>query len=281
MSDGATLWTSSTDVPGKPGMVFVHGGPGMWDYLGPIAAMAEPAFRTHRYDQRGCGRSGPNTDHRMSRYVMDLDELRQHFGYDRWYVFGHSFGATLALHYAATHPARVAGLVYCSGLGIGWPSHRPAYEAAVVARLTAAQIRRRDELSALHRMWDQEVEWRTLSWLPDFADPMTAAQLAASDAAVVLPLNLDCNRTLNAETRTWSLADEHAVCARVVAPVWAVHGGRDPRPVDGVSDLVRKLSSATLSVVDGAGHQPWREEPDRIRAVLAQVAAHAARDPGR
>jgi proline iminopeptidase len=273
MGDGALLWTSSTGTSGKPGMVFVHGGPGMWDNLGPVATMAEPWFRTHRYDHRGCGRSSPDSDYRMSRFVTDLDELREHFGHERWYVFGHSFGALLGLHYAATHPDRVAGLIYCSGLGLGWPAHRASYHARADSRLTAEQIARREELSGKQRTGDEEVEWRTLCWLPDFADPADAA----AEAGVALPLNPACNRILNAEAKAWSPADEHAVCARVVAPVWLLHGAEDPRPVDGVADLARTLRHATLSVLDGAGHQPWREKPDAVRAVLAHVADIAAR----
>jgi proline iminopeptidase len=41
MADGTGLWTSSTASSDKPGMVFLHGGPGMWDYLGPVAELAE------------------------------------------------------------------------------------------------------------------------------------------------------------------------------------------------------------------------------------------------
>jgi proline iminopeptidase len=57
LPDGARLWTqpttaASADLP----MVFVHGGPGMWDYLGPVAEMVEDLITTHRFHQRGCGR---------------------------------------------------------------------------------------------------------------------------------------------------------------------------------------------------------------------------------
>lgn len=278
-SDGATLWTDSSEPSAEPAMVFLHGGPGMWDYLRPVAAMAQPWFRTHRYDQRGCGRSAPDTDYRMARWVADLDELRRHFGHDRWYVFGHSFGATLGLRYAAAHPSRVAGLVYCSGLGLDWSAHRATYRERSAARLTSAQTRRHDELSSRPRTWAEEVEWRTLCWLPDFADPATAALLAGADAATRLPLNLDCNRALNAETAAWSRADEHAACARVTAPVRIVHGAEDPRPPDGVVALAERLASATVSVLSGAGHQPWRERPDLVRALLRDVGESAGRSP--
>jgi proline iminopeptidase len=275
-SDGAGLWTAGSDGgPERPGMVFLHGGPGMWDYLGPVAAMADGRFRTHRYDQRGCGRSAPNDDHRMDRHVADLDELRRHFGHDRWYLFGHSFGATLGLHHTAAHADHVAGLVYCSGVGIDWPTHRAEYRARQAERLGAAQTRRRDELEQRERTWDEEVEWRTLCWLPDFADPATAHAHARADAETPLPLNLHCNRTLSAETSSWTRERELALCANVTAQVWLVHGAEDPRPVAGVAALAEALPTAELRVLPGVGHQPWRERPDLVRAVLDEVAEHA------
>lgn len=271
MADGTGLWTSSTASSDKPGMVFLHGGPGMWDYLGPVAELAQQRFHTHRYDQRGCGRSDPSVDYRMSRYVADLDELREHFGYDSWYIFGHSFGAELGLHYASTHPDRAAALIYCGGRGLDWTMHRPAYRDNVAARLSAAQARRCDELEQRARTWDEEVEWRTLCWLPDFADSRRAAELAGADAATRLPLNLDCNRALSAETASLSSSDERAMCARITAPVWLIHGAADPRPLAGVEALADALRAATPRILAGAGHQPWRERPELVRSLLLDV----------
>ncbi|WP_219418977.1 alpha/beta fold hydrolase [Pseudonocardia nigra] len=276
LSDGARLWTRSAPEAGRPAAVFVHGGPGMWDHLGPLAGMLAGLAGTHRYDQRGCGRSAPDTDFRLDRFVADLDELRAHFGHDRWFVVGHSFGATLGLAYAAARPERVAGLVYCSGVGLDWPGHRAAHRERARARLTPAQRARRDALQQRDRSWPEEVEWRTFCWLPDFADPERRWELAAADAATPLPLNRECNRALNAETDARADA-ERTACARVTAPVLAIHGAADPRPVAGVEALVDALPSARLAVLDGAGHQPWRERPAATRALLREfVAAHTA-----
>lgn len=59
LSDRASAWTATGSAVGthRPGMVFLHGGAGMWDYLGPVADMVADSFRTHRYDQRGWRRS--------------------------------------------------------------------------------------------------------------------------------------------------------------------------------------------------------------------------------
>jgi proline iminopeptidase len=256
LSDGAELWTRAGGT--GPPMVLVHGGPGMWDYLEPVAELAP--FRTHRYDQRGCGRSSPSSDYGLDRSVADLEELRSGLGYERWWVFGHSFGAALGLEYAAAHPDRVLGLVYCSGQGLDWPRHRLAYHRAAADRRTAAENARLTDLAAKDRTWAEEVEWRRLSWLPDFADPAHARV----DAETPLPLNLDCHRALNDELR------ERPVPLPDV-PTWVVHGSLDPRPAEGPRALAAALPRATHRELDGAGHQPWRERPDLLRALFSQL----------
>jgi proline iminopeptidase len=273
MSDGAGLWTASEIVDDAPGMVFVHGGPGLWDYLEPFAGLARGIASVHRYDQRGCGRSTPADDHRMARYVADLDELRAHFGYERWYVVGHSFGAMLTLDYAATYPDRVAGLLYCSGVGVGWATHRVIHRDRAAARLTEQQQARRSELRARERTWDEEVEWRTLTWLPDYADPTAAPGLAGEMARTPLTISEVSRAALNPEIDARSVADELAVAARVTVPVRLVHGAEDPRPVDGVRVLAAALPDAELVVLDGAGHMPWHERPDELGELLRSTVA--------
>jgi proline iminopeptidase len=272
LRDGATLWTSTAGGPDAPPLVLLHGGPGLWDYLEPVADLAAGSFRTHRYDQRGCGRSSPSADCTMDRWVADLDELRAHLGHDRWSVFGHSFGATLGLRYAATHPDRVAGLVYCSGVGIGWPAHKAAFHDRARARRSPGEQARLDELGAIDRTWDEEVEWRKLSWRPDFVDPVDADRFAAAASAPRLPVNLACSRALNDEMNAWTVAEERAWCARVRTEVLVAHGTADPRPVDGVRDLVDALPTVAFTEIEGAGHHPWAERPDAVRALLDRLS---------
>ncbi|EAB6718291.1 prolyl aminopeptidase, partial [Salmonella enterica subsp. enterica] len=66
------------------------------------------------FDQRGCGRSTPHAslDHNTTwDLVADIERLREKFGFEKWLVFGGSWGSTLALAYAETHPERVSELV--------------------------------------------------------------------------------------------------------------------------------------------------------------------------
>lgn len=95
-------------------VVFVHGGPG-----GGTEAWHRQFFNPQRYriilfDQRGCGRSRPHAELRENttwELVADMEKIRQRLQVDRWLVFGGSWGSTLALAYAQTHPASVLGLI--------------------------------------------------------------------------------------------------------------------------------------------------------------------------
>jgi proline iminopeptidase len=98
---------------GKP-VVFLHGGPG-----GGCSVKSRRFFDPARYrivmvDQRGAGRSTPYAELRENTtwdLVADLEKLRAHLGIEKWQVFGGSWGSTLALSYAQTHPERVTELV--------------------------------------------------------------------------------------------------------------------------------------------------------------------------
>jgi len=111
-------WEVCGNPAGKP-VVFLHGGPG-----GGCTPDHRRLFDPERYrivllDQRNCGRSIPSaSDHATDlsanttwNLVADLELLREHLGIDRWQVFGGSWGSSLALAYAETHPDRVTELV--------------------------------------------------------------------------------------------------------------------------------------------------------------------------
>lgn len=98
---------------GKP-CIILHGGPG--GAINPtMRRFFDPKrWRMALFDQRGCGRSRPNAsleDNTTWALIADIEALREHLGIERWTVFGGSWGSTLALAYAATHPERVEGLI--------------------------------------------------------------------------------------------------------------------------------------------------------------------------
>jgi proline iminopeptidase len=98
---------------GKP-VVFLHGGPGGGTEPKHRRYFDPATYRIVLFDQRGCGRSTPFAsleDNTTWDLVADIEKLRTHLEIDRWQVFGGSWGSTLALAYAETHPDRVTELV--------------------------------------------------------------------------------------------------------------------------------------------------------------------------
>ena len=276
MDDGVRLWTA-TDGPGGAPVVLLHGGPGMWDYLAPVADLLSSGDGAvvHRFDQRGCGRSDPSDDQRMDRLVADLDALRRHWGHERWSVVGHSFGAALGLAYAWAHPGRTASLVYVSGTGLGdW---KTPYRTERSRRMTAEQRARLSELKAAEaRTPAEEREYRALAWFTDHADRERAWQWAWEDAAAPYAVNTEANRRLGAETDAWSGEEVRRRCADLRTPVTVVHGSGDPRPSSAAARLAGVLPNARFHLIEGAGHHPWREHPDELRSILRTALQGAA-----
>ncbi len=94
-------------------VVFLHGGPGAGANATHRRFFDPHHYRIVIFDQRGCGRSEPlgeTRDNTTPHLISDIERLRNHLGIDRWFVFGGSWGSTLALAYAEHHPDRVRGL---------------------------------------------------------------------------------------------------------------------------------------------------------------------------
>lgn len=220
----------------------------------------------HRFDQRGCGRSDPSDVQTMSRLAQDIDELRAYFGHERIVVLGHSFGASLAMTYAAAYGEHVAGVVYVGGVGIGdWRSHDAAERAR---RMTPEQEDRLDNLSGRPRTPAEEIEFRVLSWFPDHADRERAMEWAYESASVDLPINFAANRALAADMNSWTATEVTSRAASIQAPVTFIHGAGDPRPAFAVRDLAAHTPNHTFHLIPDAGHSPWREQPELFREVL-------------
>ncbi|MFJ4292106.1 alpha/beta fold hydrolase [Cupriavidus sp. NPDC089707] len=98
---------------GEPWLV-LHGGPGSGCPAAMAAWFDPQRHRVVMPDQRGAGRSGPAGSLRRNNVgalLADLEQLRRTLGIERWGVVGGSWGAALALAYAARCPDAVAALV--------------------------------------------------------------------------------------------------------------------------------------------------------------------------
>ncbi|MEU6646549.1 prolyl aminopeptidase [Saccharomonospora sp. NPDC046836] len=171
VGDGqAVYWEVSGNPDGKPAVV-IHGGPGSGSNPLGRRHFDPAAYRIVQFDQRGAGRSTPHVSdpaHDLAanttwHLVADLERLREHLGIDRWLLLGGSWGATLALAYAQTHPQRVTEIVlrgvftarrseldwlYCGGAANLFPAEWADYLAPV------PEPRRHDLLAAYRALLD-------------------------------------------------------------------------------------------------------------------------------
>jgi proline iminopeptidase len=269
---GATLytWTQGEGVP----LVLLHGGPGGYDELEPVAGMIDDLARVHRFDQRAAGRSTGGPPFTVDRWLQDLEGLRAHWGHERWVVAGHSFGAAIALAYAMAHPERTLALVYMSCLPAGDPAAHEAYRANRLARIPEARRerwaelrRRRQEGAGDPRVSD---ELLAIGLRAEFADPVLAERCVPRMLADERKVNWEVNEKLGADFELHCEDPEFLV--RVQAfdrPALIMHGQQDLRPTWAVEALARKLPDAVCVELPG-GHFPWLEAPEPLRLTLRE-----------
>lgn len=111
---GHSIYWESVGTPGAKPAVMLHGGPGAGCNAKHRSQWDPSRYDVLLFDQRGCGRSTPfaSLDNNTTwDLVADIEALREMCGHEKWQVFGGSWGSTLSLAYAQTHPERVTELV--------------------------------------------------------------------------------------------------------------------------------------------------------------------------
>jgi proline iminopeptidase len=275
---------------GKP-VLFLHGGPGA-GLIPDYRRFFDPeAYRVVLFEQRGAGRSTPHAsleDNTTWHLVQDIETVREHFGIEHWLVFGGSWGSTLALAYAESHPERARGLVLrgiflCRPKEISWfyedsqgasaifPDNWEQYLRVIpeaerddmirayyrrltspddAVRLEAARAWSIWEASALKLQPDQSV-------IDEFSEPEMAIALA----------RIECHYFVNNcffETDNYLIENVDRI--RHI-PAWIVHGRYDVIcPAMNAWDLHRAWPEATLKIIPDAGHAAT--EPGIVDALI-------------
>jgi proline iminopeptidase len=241
------------------------------------------------FDQRGSGQSTPHAsieENTTWDLVADIERLREHFGIKRWQVFGGSWGSTLALAYAETHPDRVSelvlrGIFLCRPKEISWfyqegasaifpdvweeylkvipESERADMVSAYYRRLTSDDAAVRLEAARAWSIWEGSTSKL-------FFDPSTIEKFADPGFALAFA-RIECHYFMNnAFFTTDNYLIENVGSIRGIPSV-IVQGRYDVVcPITSAWDLHRAWPEAQLKIIPDAGHSI--SEPGIIDALV-------------
>ncbi len=235
-------------------VIALHGGPAAAGDVAPLAR--ELGKRWHALEPLQRGSGGPV---RVATHVEDLDDvIREHCREHRPVLVGHSWGAMLALAYAADHPATPAGLALV-GCGTFSTVTREEFRTRLDARLTPA-----DRASLVYIEQTEPDPNRRLAAIGRLMTRVCghdveegAAEVSAVDAA--------------AHDETWTdmlrLQREGvypAAFAVIKVPVLMIHGTQDPHPGKLIRDELRRyIPHLEYRELPACGHSPWLERQAR------------------
>ena len=262
-------------------LVLMHGGPSadLWT-MGAFRTLADQ-FTLIFYDHRCNGRStGPDVSSMTwENLTADADALRQHLGFDRWAVLGHSFGGHVALEYALRYPRQVTRLVLVdTGADAHW------------ARENAPRVLTRRGYSPLKvelvRRWfagDFEsneylrIFWRISgAYMPKHGWRGMANELIEGGwrSRIRPGPFLYAGRSL---LPNWSVVSR---LGEINAPTLVVAGREDfVFPPECQRELLAGIHDSELVMVDEAGHNPQDENPSQVMPALRQFLTGAQLRP--
>lgn len=273
---------------GQP-ILFVHGGPGGGIEPSYRRFFDPKHYRIVLFDQRGCGKSTPYADLRENTtwdLVADIEKLRAHLGIEQWIVFGGSWGSTLSLIYAETHPGRVNGLIlrgiflcrkeeirwfYQNGASFIFPdawdayfNHIPPEERhdlvhAYYKRLTSEDDKTRVEAAKTWSTW----EGATSRLIPD----SKMIEHSGLEEFAVAFARIECHYFTNG---IWLERDNQIIedIGKIRhIPCEIVHGRYDVVcPVKNAWDLHKAWPESRLHITPDAGHSA--KEPGNLTKLL-------------
>jgi proline iminopeptidase len=278
-----TLYYEQSGNPnGKP-VVFLHGGPG--GGTNPkCRRFFDPAiYRIVLFDQRGCGKSTPHaelTDNTTWDLVADIERMRTHLSIDRWQVFGGSWGSTLALAYAQTHPDKVTELVLRGIFLLRRSELEWFYQQGCNALYADAWETYRDAIPEVERADMMSAYYRRLT-SPDAATRIAAARAWSVWEGATSFLWQDRTHIASSGENEFALAFARIECHYFVNGGFLEHDNQLLRNVERIRDIPAIIVQGRYDVVCPMRsawdlHRAWPEADLKI----VQDAGHSAFEPG-
>jgi proline iminopeptidase len=256
-----------------PPLLFLHGGPGLSDYLSSMPAEETEGWQRIGYTQRGLEPSPVDGPFTVAQHVADALSVLDSLGLDDAVVLGHSWGGFLAAVLAMEHPDRVRGLVLVDLLGIAGDGGGTRFGEELTVR-TPEESRRRaaelDERAMAGEGTEADLqESLRLLWPAYFADPASAPPMPA-DIRISIPCYSGTNEDL---VRLLMAGELPGRAAAYDGPVEIVHGLGSPMPAEAATGTADCFAHSSLTGVADAGHFLWMEQPGSVAAALARLAA--------
>lgn len=269
--DGASAKLFVTVYPkaDAEAVVLLHGGPGAPMDFSPIAEQLSRKYQVITFDQRGTGRSpAHDATYSIDEYLHDLDAVTQHFGVNRFHLFGHSWGGLYAQIYAERYPQKVLSMFLSSpgsGTGDVWKKterevmlfnmeHSSIWGKFMMGIKSILGMLGSD--SAYKSLFKQVLE----NYNREF-DPAFVATDAMVENVRAKPINKTRQRILEYPP----LKD--AMDYRF--PILITYGQRD---IYGQSRqaVKKRFPRAVFVEVENAGHIPWRHNKKKFNDTLAE-----------
>jgi proline iminopeptidase len=284
-----TLYYEQSGNPEGQPVVLLHGGPGGGIVPDYRRYFDPEAYRIVLFDQRGAGQSTPHAnleENTTWHLVADIERLREHLGIESWMVFGGSWGSTLSLAYAQTHPQRarqlvLRGIFLCRPKEIQWFYQKGA--SAIFPDVWEEYVKvipeaeRHDMLTAYYRRLTSEDEAVQLEaarawsiWEGStsklFPDPDLIEHFGEPHLALALA-RIECHYFMN---NSFFETDNHLIenVGKIRhIPAVIVQGRYDVVcPMMSAWELHRAWPEAELRVIPDAGHSV--SEPGIISALI-------------
>jgi len=239
--------------------------------LGPL----EASFRLIAYDPRGRGRSAPvapDTLLGLEDDVADLEELRRSLDLDRVSLLGWAYNGGLAVRYALAHPEHVERLVLVAPLS---PRRTPYHQQTSERFRLRADPQRFQDIQQMRTSGAKDRDPGaycravTQAFLATYsADERIGARIgeAMRSTPCALPnLDPDVSAQLGqAAVQALGDWDWRSELAGLDVPVLLVHGTHDIVPIESTREYVLVLPDARILELEGVGHFPWLEAPERF-----------------